>query len=85
MGGLTVTGLDLRVDLDATVLRNHLFGNGDALVDRDALIDNRVVLHAAPPLASVDRSTRRCGETYLDMLSMRSIFEMPSQCRIYIV
>lgn len=44
----TVTGLDLGVDLDATVLRYHLFGNGDALMDRDALLDDRVVLHATP-------------------------------------
>lgn len=50
-GRLTVTSLDLGVDLDATVLWDHLVGNWDAFVDWDALLNYRVVLHTAPPLA----------------------------------
>lgn len=42
---LTVTGLDLCVNLDTAICRNHVVGNRDALMDRDALVDDSVVLH----------------------------------------
>jgi hypothetical protein len=47
-GRLTVTSLDLGVDLDTAVLRYHVFGNRHTLVDRDTLLDDGVVLHATP-------------------------------------
>ena len=43
---LTVSRLDLRIDLDAAVGRNHIVRNRDTLVDGDSLVDNGVVLHA---------------------------------------
>jgi hypothetical protein len=43
---LTVSRLDLSIDLDAAVSRNHVIGNWDTLVDRDSLVNNGVVLHA---------------------------------------
>lgn len=49
--GLTVSGLDLCINLDAAIFWNHLFGDGDALMDRNALLHNGVVLHTAVPSA----------------------------------
>ena len=43
---LTVSGLDLCVDFDAAVGGYHVLGDRDAFVDRDALVDDCVVLHA---------------------------------------
>jgi len=42
----TVTRVDLGVDLDPTVLRDHIFGDRHAFVDGDALLDDSVVFHA---------------------------------------
>ena len=61
-GKLTITSLDLRVDLNTAIFRYHLFGNRDAFVDRNTLIDNGVVLHTAPLLALDSRiCSRQCG------------------------
>lgn len=46
-GGLTVTGVNLCVDFNSAVGRNHVFRDRNALVDGDALVDDCVVLHAA--------------------------------------
>jgi hypothetical protein len=43
---LTVSRLDLSIDLNAAVSRNHIIGNRDALVDGNSLLDDGVVLHA---------------------------------------
>jgi hypothetical protein len=43
---LTVSRLDLSIDLDTAVSRNHVIGNRDALVDGNSLLDDGVVLHA---------------------------------------
>jgi hypothetical protein len=43
---LTVSRLDLSIDLNTAVSRNHVIGNRDALVDGNSLLDDGVVLHA---------------------------------------
>ena len=117
----TVASMDLCVDLDPRVVRDHfirytdkttkfsrcsmgslLFHLRDPLKNRYALLYNGIVLHTALSLAIAtalrDRSGRHehpwmhmaklCGargaRTYLDMLSILSILEMPSQCRIWV-
>jgi hypothetical protein len=43
---LTVSRLDLSIDLNTAVSRNHVIGNRDALVDGNSLLNDGVVLHA---------------------------------------
>ena len=78
---LTVSRLDLSIDLDAAVSRNHVVGNWDTLVDGDSLVDNGVVLHAGNcQLYNFTGAVEYF--TYLDMLSILSILVIPSQWRI---
>lgn len=43
---LTVSSMDLCINLDSAVLGNHFIGDRNALMDRDTLFDNGVVFHA---------------------------------------
>jgi hypothetical protein len=40
-------GMNLCVNFDPGVVRNHVIRNGDSLENRDSLLDDGVVLHAA--------------------------------------
>jgi len=42
---LTVTGLDLGINLDTAIRRNHVVGNRHPLVNGDTLVNNSIVLH----------------------------------------
>lgn len=97
------TGRDLRINLNARVLRNPVLGKLDPLMYRYTtlsldlglegeagvalpLLDNGVVLHAIEWMISILRVTAahdvKASVTYLLMLSILSIFLIPSQCRI---
>lgn len=44
----TVAGMDLGINLNPTVLWDHLIRNRHTLVDGYSLFDDRVMFHAAP-------------------------------------
>ena len=78
----TVSSMDLGINLDSAILRDKLIGYRNTFVDRNALFDNSVMFHTIHGCQEI--STRiewRLG-THFDILSIRSIFLMPSQCRI---
>lgn len=53
-GRRTVTGLDLCVNLDTAICRNHLVGDRDTLMDWDALVNNSIMLHVAHTQHSIN-------------------------------
>ena len=53
---LTVSSMNLGVDLYSAVLRYHLIGDRHALVDWDALVNNRIVFHVRHTQHPVDLS-----------------------------
>jgi hypothetical protein len=50
----TVTGLNLRINLNTAICRNHVVGDWNALVDRDSLINDSIVLHVTHTQHAVD-------------------------------
>jgi len=46
--------LNLSINLDTTIRRDHIVGNGYTLMDRNALIDNSIVLHVGHAEHSVN-------------------------------
>ena len=82
--------MDLCVDLHTAVFWYHFVRDGDAFMDGNTLVDYGVMFHTARGELhwlwemTPERETGWKGgeRSYLDMLSILSIFLMPSQCRI---
>lgn len=50
----TVSSMNLRIDLNPTILGDHLIRDGNALKNRDALVDDRIVLHVRHAQHTID-------------------------------
>lgn len=80
-----------RIYLNPAILRNQFIWYRYPLKYGDPLLDNSIVLHARYTViefsgflkSSTAMERLRVHWTYLDMLSIRSILVIPSQCKIW--
>lgn len=53
--------MDLRINLNPAVLRNHLIGDRDTFMNRNPLLDDSVMLHAAARSVTSAAGSGRAG------------------------